>query len=392
MNDTIVLLLVIIGGVAGIAIVGVAIWMMRQEDSAGRQEDSAGRQEDSAGRQEDSAGRQEDNVKSSEVSTQQPEDSADSINQSTTTSTTQPEFVEQPAKWVDPGAIETDPSSVSDSNPIVASVGETPRGFATQAPAPDPDPAPPVDPVLSPAPPPPPDPKDSSTQADSPAPNWFNALISRSTTPSLPSATPSAKVEQEILRVLRSADGNLIVEVNGQRYQTRGAIRNERIEQQINHTANDLTSFVTGPADERVKASAPQAANLPPVSLPPKPIAPPRKDPLTDNRPVVKVSLEEAKQMEVQRPTMDVMRQWRYVRDQKLKPAVQIKSVMEEIDEILQALIHGTPLAGRGLKAADSVHGAVFSLDGVNYDAVDDLPDPEARSALRTAIQQWDQK
>jgi hypothetical protein len=173
------------------------------------------------------------------------------------------------------------------------------------------------------------------------------------------------------------------VEVYGRRYRTRAEITEAPVEQQVKNASSDLNHFLNEATDQATKALAASAlAPLPALN---------KKD-IPDTRPVVKVSLQEAAQMEIKQPTMDIMTQVRYMRDQQKKPLVQIKSIMEEIDEILQVMLIGTPLMGRGLKAADGSHGAVFSLDGKNYDSVDGLPDSEAREMLRAAIQKWDQK
>jgi hypothetical protein len=69
------------------------------------------------------------------------------------------------------------------------------------------------------------------------------------------------------------------------------------------------------------------------------------------------------------------------------------RSITEQIDEILQEKIAGTPHRTRGLRVSAGPQGhALFGLDGKNYEAVDDLPDAEARTLVRAAIAEWEKK
>ncbi len=174
-------------------------------------------------------------------------------------------------------------------------------------------------------------------------------------------------VEQEVLRLWRSPAGRLIVELGGRRYRGRDEITDYPTAQRLINAAKDLNQFL----------------NLTPSA--------PAKKPERE-RPVVKVSLEELASQPVKLPTMDIMKQMRYLREQSKKPEIQIKSIMDEINDILQSKIAGTPLAGRGLKVADGLHGGIFSLDGHDYESLEELPDPEARDMVRAAIQEWDSK
>ncbi len=184
------------------------------------------------------------------------------------------------------------------------------------------------------------------------------------------------------MRLWRSAEGELIVEVSGKRYRTRQELMDAGVEARVASTAHDLGYLLEGPAVAAVSATAVATSPANGAATPAK----------NAPRPVTKVSLEEAAKMEIKRPTMDVTKQFRYLRDQQKQPEIQIKTVAEEIDEILQVLILETPLAGRGLKVADSLHGVSFSIDGRNYDSVDLIPDDEARNLIRAAIQKWDHK
>ncbi len=342
MNDFTVLMIVMIGGVAGLAIVGVALWTMRQEPAAGQPKPGVESANDAKAADATTAGNGNESggvdwmsqlrANAPDVPPTEPANEPPESLPSAPTTNTEPAPTPVPA--------------VSESSETVTQTAPTPAATTP-----------------------------SST------PGWLGSLASRVTTP----APPTAPAVQELLRLLRSPEGDLIVEVYGKRYRSRLEITDAPIEQQIANAINDLSRFLADTESETLKAT-------PAAALKPLPTPTSNKKDLADTRPVVKVSLQEAAQMEMKQPSMDIMRQWRYVRDQQKKPTVQIKSVMEEIDEILQVMLIGTPWTGRGLKASDGSHGAVFSLDGKNYDSVDALPDPEAREMLRTAIQKWDQK
>jgi hypothetical protein len=347
MNEITVLVIAIVGGLAGIIIVGVAIWMMRQETPA---------------------------------TPPLPDSAAPATTEPIAAPVAEPVAETNKSDWMSqlreapPPLIPQDDSTPTQATGFVAtldpeltpSLSGTPPALETLPPfeAPSSTPAP--------------------TTPAIPATGWFTSLTSRVAS-AVPSAPAPTLAPQELLRLLRTPEGDLIVEVYGRRYRTRADITDAPVEQQINNASSDLSRFLTNVANEALKAT-------PPTAMPPLPLLSVLKKETPENRTVVKVSLQEAAQMEVIAPKMDIMHQVRYVREQQKKPMVQIKTVMEEIDEVLQVMLIGTPLATRGLKAADSPHGAVFVLDGINYDSLDTLPDPEARELFRAAIQKWDQK
>ena len=67
-------------------------------------------------------------------------------------------------------------------------------------------------------------------------------------------------------------------------------------------------------------------------------------------------------------------------------------SLVLQIDTILQRRIAGTPLAGRGIRLAEALHGgAIVFVGTAKYDGVDQVPDLEIRAAIRAAIAEWEQ-
>ncbi len=319
MSDQLVMLLVILGGAVGLAILGVAFWIMRQENAP-----------------------------------------APALREAT------------------PSTAETQPA------PAGAAI-ETARPIIEAPPLKEPPPA------IS-----------SSPASPPPAvktPDWLGSLASK-VSPPAPTPTPPAAGE-ELLRLWRSSEGDLIVEVNGQCYRSRQEITNYETGQQIANAASDLNYFLNSFSPAPAKATAPPPArSTSPGSPAGEPARPAASQPLTrtpppasaNNRPVVVMTREEAAQAPLSLPSMDIVKELKYLRGQGKKPEIKIKSVMDEINDLVQAKIANTPLAQRGLKIADGPNGGVFSLDGKDYESVDDLPDPEIREVVRTAVQEWDKK
>jgi hypothetical protein len=79
------------------------------------------------------------------------------------------------------------------------------------------------------------------------------------------------------------------------------------------------------------------------------------------------------------------------LRELAKNPPPPPKTIAEQIDEVLQGRILGTPLIHRGIHVRPGPRGeAVFDLDGQSYPSVDDVPDGEVREVIRAAIADWE--
>lgn len=68
-----------------------------------------------------------------------------------------------------------------------------------------------------------------------------------------------------------------------------------------------------------------------------------------------------------------------------------VKSIVLQIEDILQAMIAGTPLAQRGLHLMeDSSRGVLVQIGLDRYVGIDAVPDPEIRDLIRSAVQKWE--
>jgi hypothetical protein len=55
-----------------------------------------------------------------------------------------------------------------------------------------------------------------------------------------------------------------------------------------------------------------------------------------------------------------------------------------------QNRLAGTPLADRGIRLTEALHGAPSYHRHRQYDGVDKVPDPEIQAAIRAAIAEWE--
>ena len=68
-------------------------------------------------------------------------------------------------------------------------------------------------------------------------------------------------------------------------------------------------------------------------------------------------------------------------------------SIVQQIDTVLQERLLHSPLAGRGVRLQESIQGGVEVYVGSQkFEAVEDVPDAEIKSAIRSAIAEWEKK
>jgi len=74
------------------------------------------------------------------------------------------------------------------------------------------------------------------------------------------------------------------------------------------------------------------------------------------------------------------------------KPVATL-SIVEQIDEILQARLAGSPLAGRGIRLMQSPEGGAIVWVGLQkFAGVDEVTDPEVQAIIRAATAEWEKK
>jgi hypothetical protein len=67
------------------------------------------------------------------------------------------------------------------------------------------------------------------------------------------------------------------------------------------------------------------------------------------------------------------------------------KSIVSQIEDILQDMIAGTPLEKRDVHLVeDPTHGVVVKVGLERYEGIDSVPDPEVKKVIQAAVQEWE--
>lgn len=75
------------------------------------------------------------------------------------------------------------------------------------------------------------------------------------------------------------------------------------------------------------------------------------------------------------------------------RPLVPEKSIVAQIDEILQEKLSESHLAGKGIRLMEHpTQGLIVMVGLERYEGVDEVPDPEIQSLIREAVAEWEQK
>lgn len=190
---------------------------------------------------------------------------------------------------------------------------------------------------------------------------------------------------REVLRVLRDAvTEELFVEVAGQRYSHLADIHQSSVREGLRSTLRDLEAFAGG------------ASTVPPVVA--MPVPQPEPVPLTPSL----TNVGAAKQATpatapgtgpLLAPSMNPFKQMLVLRDLAKVQLPPVKTIAEQIDEIVQEKLGNSPLAARGVKVHTGPKGnALFRADGQDYEAVDEVPDNEIRGLIRAAVAEWEKQ
>lgn len=69
----------------------------------------------------------------------------------------------------------------------------------------------------------------------------------------------------------------------------------------------------------------------------------------------------------------------------------KILSVVDEVNDILQKRLTGSPLAGKGIHLMENHNKEIRFWVGLNsYNDVDEIPDPEVRQIIDEAVKEWE--
>ena len=98
------------------------------------------------------------------------------------------------------------------------------------------------------------------------------------------------------------------------------------------------------------------------------------------------------KEGEVKPPSFNPLRSFvNYVQADAPKIEEKPRSIPEQVNDILQEMIEGTALAEKGVSMAEWPNrGAVFIVGIDVYEDIHKIPDPEVRTAIRSAVKAWE--
>jgi hypothetical protein len=201
-----------------------------------------------------------------------------------------------------------------------------------------------------------------------------------------PDSEPVAAGDTLLMRVWEDSDGNLVVEVDGQRYERLFDIRSGAVGRHVLETIRRLVAFSKGKA----------------LRVAPEP---PEPD-VDDGIPPVARTAEEA----IDEESQEVIEQWKQEDDDQPKPSrITIDPVpfrrqneaqergltlnlAEEIDQLLQIRIKAYPqFSRRRIRVANAIDGGLrFEVDGITHHTLEEIPDDQVQALVRAAIRDWE--
>ncbi len=163
----------------------------------------------------------------------------------------------------------------------------------------------------------------------------------------------------EVLRAWRDLHGNVWLEMTGQRLETRDSLTvGQKID--LRNLVLDLRPWLEVPP---TSTPQPQKQETPPT------MQPARRPSIFSRQP--KASLEMAADL--------------------AKPAVNLKSIVEQIDEVLQQKLAGTAFSNLEIHLLEGSGGEVLvQIGSVKHPGVDAIPNPEIQALIRLAIKEWE--
>ena len=73
------------------------------------------------------------------------------------------------------------------------------------------------------------------------------------------------------------------------------------------------------------------------------------------------------------------------------EPEVKMLSVVDEVNDILQKKLHGSPLAGKGIHLMENHNKEIRFWVGLNsYNDVEEIPDQEVQNIIDESVREWE--
>jgi hypothetical protein len=183
-------------------------------------------------------------------------------------------------------------------------------------------------------------------------------------------STVAREGDLPILHAWKTQENKLWLEMDGARLESKEALQPEQRQRLINLLL-ELRPWLETP---RPSAAAPAAAAPTPTPAPVAPAARPAV-PATAPSATTPARKDEKGKAKVE----------------EIKPLPVMKSIVEQIDDVLQIKLVSSPYKDRKIGLVEGPGGAVIVKDGFNnYEGIEAVPDPEIQSLIRAAVAEWE--
>jgi hypothetical protein len=189
--------------------------------------------------------------------------------------------------------------------------------------------------------------------------------------------TPAEKIEKslasegdiEVLRAWRMRTGKVWLEMDKARLENKEALDPAQ-RRKLLELVLDLRPWLELSAAAAPEPAAQPAAATPPPVQPTAPVVSP-PPPTMSAKPV---------------PTQPVVKT-----DPEEKPKISMKSIVEQIDDVLQAKLSGTAYVNNDIHLLESPGGGVVvQVDLRKFEGIDAVPDAGIKDLIRLAVSEWE--
>ncbi len=171
------------------------------------------------------------------------------------------------------------------------------------------------------------------------------------------------KGDVEILRAWRDQGESIWLEMDGKRLESKNALDAGQ-KKRLLKLVLDLRPWL----DVQPAAPTPVAAPRPQVQETPRPAAPASRPSILSPRPPIAEPESNDK-----------------------KPKVSLKSIVEQIDEVLQQKLAGTVFEGGEIRLLEGAGGAVIvQIKNDRFEGIEAVPNAEIRGLIRQAVAEWE--
>ena len=215
----------------------------------------------------------------------------------------------------------------------------------------------------------------------------------------IPAITPPTHNDPDLLSLRHSLTGEWEIYVNGQRYRNLEAVPDEAVRQEVVKGIKTLANFVRKYIQKAPRAAQLRAAQPAPVPTPPAAttVAPPDLAARITSLP--KSSGLDAAPPEISSAATISSSRFR-LKEPALKrtyaPAqfIHTLNLAQEIGEIVDTLLVQSPtLRHRSIKLRNAASGGIeFTIDGIVYGDIHEIPDTEIQTLIQAAIKEWERR